>query len=271
MKSGIRVLQISVVAAALSTTLLSQQKPLRIFIRSSAKTHGPGAHDYPAFLESWTKLLTQRGAVVDGAERFPTAVELSKTDVMINYSSDGANVSPEDRLIQEAYLKRGGGIVVIHDAMCGGDAVWYASVIGAAKQHGERNSAAGKKTLHFTDIGNPIVKGMPADFEMQDEMFFLLRASGLSPGVDGKPTMWTYGMKVDPGIRVLATTPDPQGNLVPQMWTYEKTLLAGQPYRAFVSLFGHAVTSFEIPEFQTILLRGIAWAGNRPADTLLNK
>jgi len=182
MKSGIRVLQISVVTAALSTTLLSQQKPLRIFIRSSAKTHGAGAHDYPAFLESWTKLLTQRGAVVDGAERFPTASELSQTDVMINYSSDGANVSPEDRLIQEAYLKRGGGIVVIHDAMCGGDAVWYASVIGAAKQHGERNSAAGKKTLHFTDPGNPIVKGMPADFEMQDEMFFLLRASGLSQG-----------------------------------------------------------------------------------------
>jgi Trehalose utilisation len=247
----------------------SRQQPLRIFIRSSEKTHGPGAHDYPAFLENWTKLLTDRGAAVDGAKRFPTAAELANTDVMINYSSDGANVNPEDRIIQEAYLKRGGGMVVIHDAMCGNDSLWYASVIGAAKQHGERNSSAGKKTLHFTDPANPILTGMPADLEMQDEMFFLLRASGLAASADGKPTMWTYGMQVDPGIHVLATTPDPQGNIVPQMWTYEKTLAGGQPYRAFVSLFGHATTSFEVPEFQTLLLRGIAWAGKRPVDSLL--
>src|SRR5215469_16658026 len=80
------------------TSLLAQSQPLRIFIRSSEKTHGAadnGSHDYPAFLSAWTKLLTERGAVVNGGERFPTAEELAKTDVLINYSSDGANHSPE--------------------------------------------------------------------------------------------------------------------------------------------------------------------------------
>jgi hypothetical protein len=38
-------------------------------------------------------------------------------------------------------------MVIIHGAMCGADPLWQASVIGVAKQHGERNSHAGKFTL----------------------------------------------------------------------------------------------------------------------------
>ena len=83
--------------------------------------------------------------------------------------------------------------------------------------------------------------------------------------------MWTYGMKVSPEIHVLATTTDPSGNVVPQMWTYEHTLPGGKPYRVFVSLEGHALANFSMPEFQGILLRCIAWAGKRPVDTLLKK
>jgi len=29
-------------------------EPLRVFIRSGPKTHGPGAHDYPSFLKDWS-------------------------------------------------------------------------------------------------------------------------------------------------------------------------------------------------------------------------
>jgi hypothetical protein len=190
-------------AAALS----AKTNPLRIFIRSSEKTHGAadnGSHDYPAFLAAWAKLLTERGAVVDGGKRFPTAEELAKTDVLINYSSDGANHTPEERALLDAYVKRGGGIVVIHDGMCGRDALWYASVIGGAKQHGERNSRHEVMKFHIEDPANPIVRGI-SDFDFDDEMFFLLRAEGLAPGADGKPQMWTYGMKVSPDIHVLAT------------------------------------------------------------------
>lgn len=254
-------------------SLSAQSKPLRIFIRSSEKTHGAadnGSHDYPAFLAAWTKLLTERGAVVDGAKRYPTAEELAKTDVLINYSSDGANHTPEERALLDTYVKRGGGIVVIHDGMCGSDSLWYASVIGGAKQHGERNSRHEVMKFHIEDTANPIVKGI-ADFDFDDEMFFLLRADGLAPGADGKPQMWTYGLKVSPDIHVLATTPDPQGNIVPQLWTYEHTAPGGVPYRAFVTLEGHSASSFNVPQYQTILLRGIAWAGKHPVDELTEK
>jgi type 1 glutamine amidotransferase len=259
-------------AVCFSSSLFAQQTPLRIFIRSSGKTHGAadnGSHDYPAFLASWTKLLSDRGAIVSGAERFPSADELAKTDVLINYSSDGANHTPEERILLENYVKGGGGVVVIHDGMCGKDPQWYASLVGGAKQHGERNSSHAVMKFHIEDPASPIVKGIP-DFDFDDEMFFLLRAEGLAPGADGKPTIWTYGLKVSPDIHVLATTPDPKGNIVPQLWTYEHTVPGGKPYRAFVTLEGHSAASFDVPQYQTILLRGIAWAGKHPVDELLS-
>ena len=268
--SIVRRVKLAGLLAFVCAPLLAQQ-PLRIFIRSSEKTHGAGPiHDYPAFLAEWKTLLAEQGAVAGGDKRFPTDEELAKTDVLLVYSSDGGNIAPDERVRLNTYLKRGGGMVIIHDAMCGNDSLWQASIIGAAKQHGERNSHSGKFTLTFTDRSHPIIGGIP-DLEMTDEMFFLLRADGLAPGADGKPVMWTYGMKVSPEIHVLATTPDPSGNIVPQMWTYEHTTPGGKPYRVFVSMEGHALANFAAPEFQGILLRGIAWAGNRPADTLLKK
>jgi len=248
---AMRIARFIVLAAVTCGALAAQPQSLRVLIRSSAKTHGApdnGRHDYPAFLAGWTKLLTARGAVVDGAPRFPTADELLRTDVLIDYASDGANVSPAERVVLDEYLKRGGGLVVIHDGMCGSDAAWFATVAGGAKQHGERNSSAGKLKLHFEDPANPILAGM-SDFEMDDEMFFLLRMA--------------------PEAHVLATSPDPTGKIVPQLWTYERTLPGGRPYRAFVTLQGHLYANFEQSAYQTILLRGIAWAGKRPLNGLL--
>src|SRR5215472_11238434 len=145
-----RILRFVVLAAITCGTLAAQPQSLRIFIRSSAKTHGSpdnGNHDYPAFLAGWTKLLAARGAAVDGAPRFPNADELLRTDVLIDYASDGANISPAERIVLDEYLKRGGGLVVIHDGMCGRDAAWVTTIAGGANQDGKRNKYAGKLTL----------------------------------------------------------------------------------------------------------------------------
>ena len=40
--------------------------------------HGPGAHDYPYWLDSWSKLLTAHGAVVDGGMSFPSQEALTR-------------------------------------------------------------------------------------------------------------------------------------------------------------------------------------------------
>ena len=95
--------------------------PLHIYIRSGLKSHGPGQHDYPQFLADWSKVLTERGAIVDGSLHFPTAAELATTDVMVMYKGDAGYMTPEEKATLEAYLKRGGGIVSFHDTLCGPD------------------------------------------------------------------------------------------------------------------------------------------------------
>ena len=80
----------------------------------------------------------------------------------------------------------------------------------------------------ITDTAHPIMKGM-TDFTITDESFFLMT--------------WSKS----PEIHVLATAPQAPtqsagshaGEVVPQMWTYERTIPGGQPYRAFVWMQGH--------------------------------
>ena len=223
------------------------QPALRIFIRASAKTHGPGQHDYPRFLEEWKKLLNERGAAADGALRFPTETELSKTDVLILYAADGTNMRAEERTQLESFLKRGGGLVVLHDGICGTNTTWFAGMAGGAKQHGEMNWKTGQTKLHFEDRAHPIVQGI-SDFEMDDEMFFRLRTA--------------------PEMQVLATAARAADEMVPQLWAYEKPLPDGRPHRAFVSLQGHKYVNFSQPDYRRLLLRGIAWAGKRPVELL---
>ena len=91
--------------------------PVRIYIRSGLKTHGPGQHDYPQYLADWSKVLTERGAIVDGSLHFPTAAEIANTDVLVMYKGDAGGMTPEEKATLEAYLKRGGGLVSVHDTL----------------------------------------------------------------------------------------------------------------------------------------------------------
>ena len=59
------------------------------------------------------------------------------------------------------------------------------------------------------------------------------------------------------------------GEVVPQMWTYERTIFGGQPFRAFVWMQGHTYTNFARPDIQNMILRAIAWAGHYPVETLV--
>jgi trehalose utilization protein len=227
-------------------------RPLRVFIRAGEKTHNPvsnGIHDYPAFLADWSKILLERGVEVDGALHFPTTDELARTDVLIIYKGDGGNCSPAERAALDPYLKRGGGLVVLHDGMCSDDPAWFAQIAGASKQHGELNYSPGPLKVHIVDREHPITRGL-ADFEIDDEAFFLLRKA--------------------PGMHVLVEAPLPSGGEVhPQAWSYERTLPGGAPYRSFVWMQGHRPANFQKEGPRELILRGIAWAGQRPADALL--
>ncbi|MEO7297741.1 MAG: PVC-type heme-binding CxxCH protein [Verrucomicrobiota bacterium] len=237
--------------------------PLRIFIRAGEKTHGPGQHDHPRFLADWKNLLNERGAKADGALNFPTAEQLDASDVLVMYAAEAGTILPEQRINLENFLKRGGGMVVIHDAVCGKDPQWFKTIIGGAWEHGHSKWFEGNVSIYFQDHSHPITKGV-SNFDLDDEMY--------------------YDLHLMPEANILAATyaPDKRNmrdgkmfpsvyDIVPQMWTYEKTLSGGKPYRAFVSIPGHKTTSFNLPQYRALLLRGIAWAGKHDVDSLATK
>lgn len=234
---------------------------MHIYIWAGLKSHAPGLHDYPQFLADWSKLLTEHGAVVDGALHPPNSADLEHTDVVVIYKGDaGYLFTGSEKAALEAYIARGGGIVSIHDSLCGPDPDYMATIVGSGKKHGEVNYTLGAP-IHYTvvDRSNPIMKGM-SDLTIFDEAFFKMT--------------WAK----DPAIHVLATVKIPPtesagahaGEVVPQIWTYVHTLPGGQPARVFVWMQGHIYANFSNPEIQHMLLRGIAWAGKRPVDQLVD-
>jgi type 1 glutamine amidotransferase len=144
---------------------------LRVFIRSGPKTHGPGQHDHPRFLQEYTKLLNDRGAKATGKMGFPTAQELDNTDVLVMFLAEGGTISPPDRINLDKFLKRGGGIVTLHDAVCGTDPHWFKTVIGGAWEHRHSKWYEGEVGEYFIDTDHPITRGV-SNFDFKDEIYW---------------------------------------------------------------------------------------------------
>jgi len=233
---------------------------MHIYIWAGLKSHSPGQHDYPQFLADWSKILTEHGAVVDGALHAPRAADLEHTDVVVIYKGDAGYLSDEKRSALDAYVKRGGGLVSLHDSLCGPDPVYLAGLLGGAKKHGEVNYTLGAPIPYtIVDAASPVMKGM-SNITIFDEAFYNMT--------------WAPS----PGIHVLATAVIPgtpsagphKGEVVPQIWTYEHKLPGGEPARAFVWMQGHEYANFNNYQIQQMLLRGIAWAAKKPVDSLVD-
>jgi type 1 glutamine amidotransferase len=256
------VAAVSLYAQAPGAPRIPGQNPdgMRIYLWGGLKTHGPGQHDYPQFLADWSKLLTEKGAVVAGGFRGPTREELARTDVVVIYKGDSGYLTDAAKADLEAYVQRGGGLVSLHDALCGPDPAYYSKFLGGAKKHGEVNYTLDAPVPYtVADKDHPIMKDM-SNITVFDEAFFNLT--------------WA----ANPGIHVLANAEiaptrsagEHKGEKVPQMWTYEHPAAGGKTARAFVWMQGHTYDNFNNYQIQRTLLRGIAWAGQKPVDELVD-
>ncbi|MBI4657606.1 MAG: ThuA domain-containing protein [Verrucomicrobia bacterium] len=233
------------ILTSLFVSAAQSDSPLRVFIRAGVKTHGPGQHDHPRFLKDWTQLLAERGAKVDGAMDFPSEKQLEAADVLVMYAAEGGTIKSDQRVHLEKFLKRGGGMVVVHDAVCGTDPHWFKTIVGGAWEHRHSKWYEGEVGIYFLDKEHPITRGV-SNFEFKDEIY--------------------YDLHMMPGAKVLASSFHSVFDIAPQMWVYEK-----DQYRAFVCIQGHEYSSFNLPHLRALLLRGIAWAGKRDADLLVSK
>jgi type 1 glutamine amidotransferase len=228
-------------AMAGNDTTPADTKPLRVLLVAGPKDHGPGEHDYPAWLEVWQRLLaTAPQTTVATAQVFPTAEQAAAADVMVFYQKGAWNA--ERAALIDKFLAAGGGLVYIHWAVNGDDqAPEFAKRIGLASTAGSIGYRHGPLALDFTPAGDhPIARNIDR-VEWYDETYWRLRGDAQS-------------------IRLLATS-DEENEPTPQFWTCERG-----PGRVFVSIPGHFMWTFDDPLYRLVVMRGIAWSASRNVD-----
>jgi putative heme-binding domain-containing protein len=216
-------------------------RPLRVLLVSGPKDHGPGEHDYPAWLVMWRQLLEMaEGVTVDTAETWPTAEQFNTADAVVFFQK--GDWTPERARDLDAFLARGGGASYIHYAVDGGnDAPGFAGRIGLAWMGGRSRFRHGPLDVDFAaGKTHPIGRNFD-QVHFYDESYW-------------QP----YG---DPGrINLLATCVE-EGAEQPLFWTREQG-----DGRIFVSIPGHYSWTFDDPLFRILLLRGMAWTAKEPVD-----
>lgn len=216
-------------------------RPLKILLVAGPKDHQLGEHDYPAWLDVWSRLLARApNTEVATAWEFPLPDEAAAADVIVFYQKGDWN-DARAKLI-DSHLARGGGLVCIHWAVNGNDrSEEFSKRIGMASKAGAIGYRHGPLDIDFTSASeHPIVRNFER-IKWYDETYWRLR--GEASQID------------------LLGTSEEEGEATPQFWTYEK-----DGGRVFVSIPGHYMWTFDDPAFRLLLMRGIAWAGRRNVD-----
>ena len=215
----------------------------RILLVAGAKDHGPGEHDYPAWLASWTELLRgAEGVNVDTAMEWPTSDQIENADTIIFFQKGRWDRDRAQAI--DGHLAKGRGLVYIHWAVeAGAEAPAFAQRIGLASNAAKLKFRHGPLDLGFqTGADHPIGRNF-SSVHFHDESY--------------------WQMQGDPNrIKVLASGLE-EGQPQPLFWTLEP-----QNGRVFVSIPGHFSWTFDDPLFRILLLRGMCWTAKQPIDRL---
>jgi hypothetical protein len=229
---------------ALTNGPVQNVSPLRILLVADEKDHGLDEHDYPLWLDRWSRLLALADNVtVATCQGFPKREQLAAADVTVFYSRNTGWDAKAATLLDE-YQQRGGGLVYLHWAIEGGkDAKALAERIGLAFsmskfRHGEMN-------LRFSNIQHPITQGFTS-LNFLDESYWSLRGD-ISR------------------VSVLAESVE-ENEPRPLLWVKEH-----QKGRVFVCIPGHYTWTFDDPLYRILVLRGISWAARQPNVNRLNE
>lgn len=214
-------------------------RSLHIVLVAGPKDHGPGEHDYPAWLKVWGDLLeAAENVTVTRAMGWPTAAQWQSADGVVFYQKGTWNNTRAEDL--DRFLKRGGGVSYIHYAIDGGeDPDKFADRIGLASQGRASRFRHGELELIF-EPNHPITRNLQR-VRFHDESYWKLR---------GDPRR----------ITLLASGIEEEAQR-PLVWAREQ----GKG-RVFVSIPGHYNWTFDDPLFRVVLLRGMAWSMGESVD-----
>ncbi|MCP4858190.1 MAG: hypothetical protein GY903_27220 [Fuerstiella sp.] len=239
----VRVLQGAPTSPSPESQPQESLKSLDVLLVAGKKDHGPGEHDYPAWLHSWGELLrSAAGMSVSTAMEWPTGEQIQKADTIVFFQKGSWNDERAEAI--DAHLAKGGGLVYIHWAVEAGEhAPAFAQRIGLASQSAKLRYRHGPLELGFeTGRSHPIGRNFNT-VHFHDESYWLMQGDSSR-------------------INIIGTGVE-DGEPRPLFWTFEPS-----HGRVFVSIPGHYSWTFDDPLFRVLLLRGIAWSAREPVDRL---
>ena len=216
---------------------------LRILLCGGPKDHGPDEHDYPLWLDRWSRLLQLgENVTVKTSMGFPTADQLANADVAVFYNANPGWDADKAKAVDE-FHQRGGGAVYIHYAVDGGkdpagvaERVGLAFTLGSKFRHGEFD-------LVFQKPDHPITRGFPT-LHFTDETYWSMRGDATR-------------------LNVLGTSVEDNAPR-PELWTLER-----HQSRIVACIPGHYTWTFDDPLFRVLVFRSICWAAKEQnADRL---
>ncbi|HYT60935.1 MAG TPA: ThuA domain-containing protein [Haliangiales bacterium] len=223
-------------------------RKLEIVLVASKQDHGPGQHDYPAWQQTWLRLLTSSPSNVTAtaAWEWPTEDQFRAANAIVFYYWNH-DWNPERYRQLDEYLERGGGVVLFHSAtIADKDPEQLAERIGLASQPQRTKYLHTPLDLKIVAApDHPITIDLPRQIHFLDEPYW--------PMI-GDPS------KIEP----LATV-NLEGQDWPMIWTFQK----GKG-RVFASILGHYTWTHEDPVFRLIAMRGLAWAAGEPVGRFEN-
>lgn len=220
-----------------------ETKPVRVVLVASKQDHGKGQHDYPAWQEEWSHLLSRAPAVdVQKAWLWPSEEMFQSANAIVFYYWNRAWDEKKFRQL-DVFLEKGGGIVLLHSAVIAdGAADQLATRIGLAAQPGRTGYLHMPFDLEFeTGADTLLPEKFPRRMSLLDEPYWPMVAATNE-------------------IEVLASVEIDEERW-PMMWTYSK----GRG-RVFATIAGHYTWTLQDPAFQLVVLRGLAWTMNEPLN-----
>ena len=222
-------------------------RPLKVMLVAGKKDHGVGEHDYPRWLQVWSRLFTLADQTTLAlADEWPTSDQWQHADAVVFFRrGDWSEARAQDF---DAFTKRGGGATFIHWSLEAGDeAPALADRLGLASNRAQTKFRHGPLSLVFeAALPHPIARNFKT-VDFTDEMY------------------WNLVPSATTSVQPIATAAE-AGVSHPQAWTQEPP--GGG--RIFVTLGGHYSWNFDDPLFRALVLRGIAWSAREPVDRFNN-
>jgi uncharacterized protein len=164
---------------------------------------------------------------------------LDRIDVLVLSANQPISSATKKALID--YANGGGAIIALHPG------VWYAwknfpqwnkEIVGGGSNG---HDALGAYPVKVTNPTHPITKGVPAEFEITDELYYYIADPAATP------------------VEVLATATSPKSGK-----TFPQVFIVKHPKAKIVGLtLGHDARAHDLPAYQSLLKNAVQWVSTR--------